>query len=114
LNRTVLAAIIALAAASAPATNWPIPPVNLPHPLGNNWGNYQDYGGDPYFHPGIDVITPDTAGAEVHAVAHGWVKGWGTISANLHYRLAVCDTARTSPAARPAGSMPTSTATGST
>jgi len=84
--------IVLLAAAAAPATNWPIPPVNLPHPLGNNWGNYQNYGGEPYFHPGIDVITPDTAGAEVRAVAHGWVKGWGTISADLHYRLAICDT----------------------
>ncbi len=73
------------------ATFWPIPPVNQPHPLGNNWGNYQDYGSGPYFHNGIDVITPDTSGVEVRAVAHGWVKAWGTIQAELHYRIAVCD-----------------------
>lgn len=73
------------------ATFWPIPPIDQPHPLGNNWGNYQDYGTGPYFHPGIDVITPDTSGVEVRAVAHGWVKAWGTIQAELHYRLAVCD-----------------------
>lgn len=79
-------------AAPAFATDWPIPPLDQPHPLGNNWGNYQDYGGTPYFHNGIDVITPDSSGAEVHAVRHGWVKGWGTIQAELHYRLAVCDT----------------------
>lgn len=77
--------------AAASADPWPIPPVNSVHPLGNNWGNYQDYGGSPYFHPGIDVITPDTAGAEVRAVAPGWVKAWGTIQADLHYRVAVCD-----------------------
>lgn len=79
-------------AAPAFATGWPIPPLDQPHPLGNNWGNYQDYGGTPYFHNGIDVITPDSSGAEVRAVRHGWVKGWGTIQAELHYRLAVCDT----------------------
>jgi len=60
--------------------------------MGNNWGNYQDYGSGPYFHNGIDCITPGRQGAEVHAVRHGWVKGWGTISAELHYRLAICDT----------------------
>ncbi len=73
------------------ATFWPIPPINQPHPLGNNWGNYQDYGSGPYFHNGIDVITPDTSGVEVRAVAHGWVKAWGTIQQELHYRIAVCD-----------------------
>ncbi|MEO0079331.1 MAG: hypothetical protein ABIK44_01460 [candidate division WOR-3 bacterium] len=74
------------------ATGWPIPPLDEVHPLGNNWGEYQNYGGSPYFHNGIDIITPDTAGAEVRAVRHGWVKAWGTIQAELHYRLAVCDT----------------------
>jgi len=27
----------------------------------------------------------------VLSVSHGWVKAWGTIQADLHYRLAVCD-----------------------
>jgi hypothetical protein len=74
------------------ATNWPLVPLDSVHPLGNNWGNYQDYGGGPYFHNGIDVITPDVHGRRVTAVRHGWVKGWGTIQAELHYRLAICDT----------------------
>ncbi len=70
---------------------WPIPPLDSVHPLGNNWGNYQNYGGGGYFHNGIDIITPHQQGAEVRAVANGWVKAWGTIQEELHYRLAVCD-----------------------
>ena len=81
-----------LAASPALATNWPLVPLDSVHPLGNNWGNYQDYGGGPYFHNGIDVITPDVHGRRVTAVRHGWVKGWGTIDQELHYRLAICDT----------------------
>lgn len=76
---------------TALAILWPIPPVNQVHPLGNNWGEYQDYGGGPYFHNGIDIITPDTSNVPVLAVSHGWVKAWGTIQAGLHYRIAVCD-----------------------
>jgi hypothetical protein len=71
--------------------NWPIPPINQIHPIGNNWGEYQNYGSGGYFHNGIDILTPDTSGVEVRAVASGWVKGWGTIQQELHYRLAVCD-----------------------
>jgi hypothetical protein len=83
---------VVLAASPALATDWPIVPLDSVHPLGNNWGNYQNYGGGPYFHNGIDVITPDVQGRRVHAVRHGWVKGWGTIQEELHYRLAICDT----------------------
>lgn len=70
---------------------WPIPPIDQVHPLGNNWGEFQDYGSGAYFHNGIDILTPDTVGVEVRAVAPGWVKAWGTIQAELHYRIAVCD-----------------------
>lgn len=73
------------------AVFWPIPPIDQVHPLGNNWGEYQNYGGGAYFHNGIDIITPDTSGVEVRAVAPGWVKAWGTTQAELHYRIAVCD-----------------------
>jgi hypothetical protein len=85
-------ALVVVLASPALAANWPLVPLDSVHPLGNNWGNYQDYGGGPYFHNGIDVITPDVHGRRVHAVRHGWVKGWGTIQEELHYRLAVCDT----------------------
>jgi len=88
----VFAFLAAVLASPALATNWPLVPLDSVHPLGNNWGNYQDYGGGPYFHNGIDVITPDVHGRRVSAVRHGWVKGWGTIQAELHYRLAICDT----------------------
>lgn len=73
------------------AISWPIPPTDQVHPIGNNWGEYQDYGSGPYFHNGIDILTPDTSGVEVRAVAPGWIKAWGTIQAELHYRIAVCD-----------------------
>jgi hypothetical protein len=86
------ALVLAVASTVAGAVPWPIAPFDSMHPLGNNWGEYQDYGSGSYFHNGIDIITSDTFGVEVHAVQHGWVKGWGTISAELHYRLAVCDT----------------------
>jgi len=84
-----------LLAGSAPATYWPIPPCDSVHPLGNNWGNYQDYGSGGYFHNGIDIITVGQHNRPVVAVADGWVKGWGTIQAELHYRLAVCDSPTT-------------------
>jgi len=84
-----------LFALAAPAFGyiWPILPNDSIQPLGNNWGNYQNYSGGGYFHNGIDIITPARHYAPVAAVAHGWVKGWGTISADYHYRLAISDSA---------------------
>jgi len=89
---SVFVFLAVLLASPALATNWPLVPLDSVHPLGNNWGNYQDYGGSRYFHNGIDVITPDVHGRRVSAVARGWVKAWGTIQESLHYRIAVCDT----------------------
>jgi hypothetical protein len=91
----VFALLTAAFVASALATSWPLVPLDSVHPLGNNWGNYQNYDtgtSSAYFHNGIDVITPDVHGRRVTAVRHGWVKAWGTIYADLHYRLAICDT----------------------
>ena len=90
----VLTFLAVVLVSPALATNWPLVPLDSVHPLGNNWGNYQDYSGgfSPYFHNGIDVITPDAQGRRVSAVRHGWVKAWGTIQESLHYRIAVCDT----------------------
>jgi hypothetical protein len=72
------------------AIGWPFAPQDSVHPLGNNWGEYQDYGGGPYYHNGIDVFAP-FVGAPIRAIAHGWVKGYGTIQADYHYRLAISD-----------------------
>jgi hypothetical protein len=73
------------------AIPWPIAPFDSVHPLGNNWGEYQNYGGSPYFHNGIDIITVRQQGVPVYAVAHGWVKAWLTIQAEYHWRLAIAD-----------------------
>lgn len=71
---------------------WPISPIDSVHPLGNNWCNFQDYSSTgPYFHNGIDIITPNQQGAAVYAVAHGWVKAWLTLGGDLYWRLAIAD-----------------------
>lgn len=91
---SVLTFILLLLAAPAGATIWPVVPNTAVQPLGNNWGEYQNYtqsGANGYFHNGIDIITPGRSNATVVAVGHGWVKGWGTISAGLHWRLAISD-----------------------
>ncbi|UCD06119.1 MAG: peptidoglycan DD-metalloendopeptidase family protein [candidate division WOR-3 bacterium] len=72
------------------ATGWPLAPIDSTQPLGNNWGEYQFYGGFPYLHPGIDVMA-DTIHRPVYAVQSGVVKGWLTISGDYHWRLAIAD-----------------------
>lgn len=69
---------------------WPIAPMDSMHALGNNWGEYQEYGGWPYMHPGIDVMGI-TIGKPVYAVDSGVVKAWLTISGLWHWRLAIAD-----------------------
>ncbi|MEO0123012.1 MAG: hypothetical protein ABIL69_03295 [candidate division WOR-3 bacterium] len=73
------------------SVGWPLSPQNQAHPLGNNWGEFQDYGGSPYMHPGIDVMGI-TVGRPVYAVQRGIVKAWLTTQAELHWRLAIADT----------------------
>ena len=92
MTRTIICLFLAGLALQLGAAGWPFAPQNQVHPLGNNWGEYQNYGGGGYFHNGIDVF-PQNQGDPVYAVAHGWVKGWGTIQAGYHYRLAVSDSA---------------------
>jgi hypothetical protein len=72
------------------AARWPLAPADTTHPLGNNWGEYQCYGGDPYLHPGIDVMA-DSIHRPVYAVQSGFVKAWLTISGDYHWRLAIAD-----------------------
>ena len=72
-------------------TGWPLPPGDSVYPLGNNWGNFQDYGSGSYFHNGIDGITVNQHNRPVIAVAKGWVKAWLTIQADWHWRLAISD-----------------------
>ncbi|KPK73334.1 hypothetical protein AMJ87_02090 [candidate division WOR_3 bacterium SM23_60] len=72
------------------ALAWPLAPVDSMHALGNNWGEYQEYGGWPYMHPGIDVMGI-TVGKPVYAVDSGVVKAWLTTSGVWHWRLAIAD-----------------------
>ncbi|MAW61467.1 MAG: hypothetical protein CMJ94_11610 [Planctomycetes bacterium] len=65
---------------------WPLAP-NSQHPIGNTYGEYQNYGGSPYLHPGIDVLgSPDQP---VYAVADGVVKAVLTTSGQYHWRVAI-------------------------
>jgi murein DD-endopeptidase MepM/ murein hydrolase activator NlpD len=69
---------------------WPILP-DSQHPVGNTYGEYQDYGGAPYPHGGFDVMgSPNQA---VYAVRGGVVKAILTTSAEYHWRVAVADSA---------------------
>lgn len=75
----------------AEAIRWPFNPGNVSLPLGNDYGEYQYYGGSPYFHPGIDIFQP--YGTHVYAVKSGIVKAVLTTSAQYHWRVAIGDSA---------------------
>lgn len=72
------------------AIGWPLAPMDSLQPLGNNWGEYQNYGGWPYMHSGIDVMGI-TIERPVYAVQDGFVKAWLTTSGEWHWRLAIAD-----------------------
>ncbi len=74
---------------------WPMAPFNEAHPIGNTYEEYQDYGGDPYLHPGADMLAPDKT--PVFSVSGGVVKAVLTISAEYHWRIAVGDSDTTGP-----------------
>lgn len=76
---------------SAPvgALPWPLAP-SAAYPVGNSYGEYQNYGGSPYLHPGIDVLGAD--GHPVHAVRGGVVKAILTTSGEYHWRIAIGNT----------------------
>ncbi|MFH1701090.1 MAG: peptidoglycan DD-metalloendopeptidase family protein [Candidatus Zixiibacteriota bacterium] len=71
------------------ALDWPIKDANMKHHIGNSHGEFQFYGGLPYFHPGIDILAP--AGTPVCAVKSGYVKAILTTSAELHWRVVIGD-----------------------
>ena len=87
----VLAMVLMLAPFCNAAIPWPTAPFDSSHALGNTYGEYQDYGGEPYMHPGIDILHP--AGTPVYAVKAGWVKAVLTTAAELHWRVAIADSA---------------------
>jgi hypothetical protein len=85
------AGLLLLLAGRAQSVRWPFGTGDESLPLGNNYGEYQNYGGYPYLHPGIDILQP--AGSGVYAVKSGIVKAVLTISGDYHWRVAVGDSA---------------------
>ncbi|MBD3348357.1 MAG: T9SS type A sorting domain-containing protein [Candidatus Eisenbacteria bacterium] len=71
---------------------WPLAP-DAQHEVGNTYGEYQNYGGSPYLHPGVDVM--GYGGEPVYAVAPGQVKAVLTTSGQWHWRVAIADSATT-------------------
>jgi hypothetical protein len=80
-------------APKAESIRWPFDPGNVSLPLGNDYGEYQYYGGDPYYHQGIDIM--QVFGSHVYAVKAGVVKAVLTTSAQYHWRVSVGDSAGT-------------------
>ena len=74
---------------SGPSIPWPLLP-NGEHPIGNTYNEYQNYGGSPYPHPGVDIF--GDAGQHVYAVRSGVVKAVLTTGGDLYWRVAIADT----------------------
>jgi hypothetical protein len=70
---------------------WPLGPTDSLHPIGNNWFEFQDYGGTPYFHPGVDILSPEQPGVPVYAVKHGFVKAWLSTGGTIYWRFGIAD-----------------------
>jgi murein DD-endopeptidase MepM/ murein hydrolase activator NlpD len=68
---------------------WPFTPAQG-HPIGNTYGEYQNYGGAGYLHPGIDLF--GAPGQAVHAVHAGQVKAVLTTGGDWYWRVATADT----------------------
>ncbi len=85
----VIAALFILYTNGLYAIPWPVKPTSPTHEIGNSYGEFQNYGGDSYLHPGLDVLVPD--GTPVYAVRSGWVKAVMTTHAELHWRAAIGD-----------------------
>jgi hypothetical protein len=83
--------LLMLSVSTFAAIPWPVEPFDQAQPLGNSYGEYQYYGGFSYVHPGIDILHP--FGTHVFAVKAGWVKAVLTTQADLHWRVAIGDSA---------------------
>ncbi|MGQ9705639.1 MAG: hypothetical protein ACUVWP_01370 [bacterium] len=74
MNRTGILSILILSvliATLAFTERWPMGPGNQPNPLGNNYGEYQNYGGSPYYHDGLDTL--GNGGDPCYSVSNGYV-----------------------------------------
>jgi hypothetical protein len=62
---------------------------NYPFPVGNSYGEIQQYGTSPYLHPGVDFLGEDYQ--EVYAVHDGFVKAVLTTGGDPYWRVAIAN-----------------------
>ena len=62
---------------------------NYPFPIGNSYGEIQEYGTSPYLHPGVDFLGDDYQ--EVYVVHDGFVKAVLTTSGDPYWRVAIAN-----------------------
>jgi hypothetical protein len=62
---------------------------NYPFPVGNSYGEIQQYGTSPYLHPGVDFLGDDFQ--EVYAVHDGYVKAVLTTGGPPYWRVAIAN-----------------------
>jgi hypothetical protein len=74
-----------------PQSFWPIEPTDVEHPIGNSGGEFQQYGGSPYFHEGIDIMddVPAPSGPFVRTTRAGTVNLALVSAASLYNGLTV-------------------------
>jgi hypothetical protein len=61
--------------------------VAQPFPIGNSYGEIQQYGGSPYLHPGVDFLGGDYA--NVFAVHSGYIKAILTTGGSAYWRIGI-------------------------
>jgi hypothetical protein len=71
---------------------WPLAP-DEQHSVGNTYGEYQNYGGGGYLHPGVDAM--GSPGQPVYSVSDGVVKAVLTTGGEWYWRVAVGDSVTT-------------------
>lgn len=62
---------------------------NYEHPIGNSYGEIQQYGDTAYLHPGVDFLGDDYE--EVYAVHDGYVKAILTTGGDPYWRIAIAN-----------------------
>ena len=62
---------------------------NFAHPIGNSYGEIQQYGELPYLHPGVDFL--GEANENVYAVKDGVVKAVLTTGGEYNWRIAIAN-----------------------
>lgn len=80
MNRTMnhikgsalIAVTVALLSGTAGAIPWIFQPTNQHGSLGNNYDEFQNYGGSPYYHDGIDIMS-GAGGVHVYSASDGWM-----------------------------------------